>query len=259
MQEKKYFNRSASDGDRVMPYIKGLKRCLPKPTACIAIDEEATFRETFPDDAHAITEAIRSGMEKNGDANEALVHVVRGHEAVDGKYVTVDCHLDEDAVSRVLRRLCERNIKRPFERRSLVHTYHLDSMSYAVEHRQNTGEVKIRCWDQRCCEMDVRPDLGSAVCFQRRENARPHAFSCRADVHHKEKTERLTVDMSGNTSLQIDMLEEGGGRACLVHRRCDHRFPYAAVCRAVTCLLAARPEAEAKPHRDMPPGNACHF
>lgn len=224
-----------------MPYIKGLKRSLPKPTVSIAIDEEATCRETFPDDAHTITKAIRDGMEKNKDSTETVVHVIGDHDAVDGQYVTMDCRMSEDAISRLFRRLCERNIKRPFERRSLVHTYQLDSMTYAVEHRQSTGDVKIRCWEERCCELDVRPDFGTALSFQKRDNVRPHAFSCRSDLHYKEKTERLLVDMSGNTSIQIDLLDDGGGRACLIYRRPEYKFPYRAVCRAVTCLLAARP------------------
>ena len=223
-----------------MPQIKGLKRSLPKPTASIAIDEEATCRETFPEDAHALTRAVRDGMEANPEATEAAVHVAGGHDAEDGRYVALDCGLTEDAASRVLRRLCERNARRPFERRSLVHTYHIDSLSYAVEHRQSTGETKIRCWDERCCELGVREDLGVALSFQRREGARPHSFSCSSAVHHKERTERLTADMGGNTHVQIDLLEGGGARACLVHRRADYRFPYRAVCRAATCLLAAR-------------------
>lgn len=223
-----------------MPYIKGLKRSLPKPTAAIAIDEEATCRETFPDEAHTITKAVRDGMERHGDATEAVVHAIGGHGAEDGKYVSVECLLSEDAVSRVLRRLIERNVRRPFERRCLVHTYHLDSSTYAVEHRTGQVDVKIRCWDERCCELDVRPGIGAAMAFQRRDNVRPHSFSCRSDVHHRERTERLTVDMGGSTFLQIDLEERGGARACVIYRRPDYRFPYKAVCRAVTCLLAAR-------------------
>ena len=223
-----------------MSHTKGLKRCLPKPTASIAIDEEATCRETFPDDAHAITRAVRDGMAAHAEANEAAVHVIVDHDASDGRYVTLGCEVSEDAVSRVLRRLCEKNVKRPFERRSLVHTYHRDSLTYAVEHRQGANDVKIRCWDERCCELDVRPGLGAAVSFQRRDVVRPHSFGCGADVHHREKTERLWVDMSGGASIQIDLLEGGGARACMIYRRPEHKFPYKAVCRAVACLLEAR-------------------
>lgn len=229
-----------------MPHVKGLKRSLPKPTAALAIDEDATSRETFPDDAHTLTRLVKEGLDKHADATEAVVHAIRGGCDVEaGKYVMMDCSVDEDAVSRLMQRLCERNVRRPFEKKALVHTYHLDSMSYAVEHRQATGEKKIRCWDERCCELDVRPSLNAAISFQRKDNVRPHSFPARADVHHAERSERLSVDMSGNAFLQIDVLGSGEVRVCAIVKRTDYKFPYRAVCRAMTCLLAATATAAA--------------
>lgn len=218
------------------PSSKGLKRTLPRPIASLAIDEEETCRETFPEEAHAVTRALRDGLEKHDDATEAVVHVVGGHETDDGMYVTLDCFLTEAAVSRLFGRLVERNVVRPFERRSVVHTYHIDSKTYAVENLR--GAVKIRCWEERCCELEVLPALSAAISFQRRDNTRPHSFSSRSDVHNAEVTERLAVDMGGSTWINVDLLD-GGGRACLTHRRTTYKFPYKAVCRAATCLLAA--------------------
>lgn len=227
-----------------MPHVKGLKRSLPKPTAALAIDADATSRETFPDDAHALTKLVRDGLGKHEEATEAVVHAVLGGCDADGdrgRYVVMKCGMDEDAASRIMRRLCERNVRTPFEKRALVHTYHLDSMTYSVEHRQSSGDKAVRCWDERCCELDVRPSLSAAVSFQRRDGVRPHSFPSRSDVHHAERSERLSVDMGGNVWLQIDVLGAGEIRACAVVRRTDYRFPYRAVCRAMTCLLAARP------------------
>lgn len=225
-----------------MVHVKGLKRTLPKPTAALAIDEDATVRETFPEDAHALTRVIRDGLEKNADATEAVVHAIRRGCEVEteaGKYAVMDCGLDEDAATRLIQRLCERAVSRPFEKKALVHTYHLDSLSYSVEHIQSSGDKKIRCWDERCCELDVRPSLGAAVSFQRTESVKPHAFPARADVHLAERSERLSVDMSGNTFLHLDVLATGEIRARVVIKRTCYKFPYRAVCRAMTCLLAA--------------------
>lgn len=126
------------------------------------------------------------------------------------------------ASSRILHRLCERRTRRPFDKRSLVHSYHLDSTAYAVEHRQSGGEIKVRCWDESCCELDVRPGLHAAIAFQRKDHARAHCFPARAEVHHAERADRLTVDMSGGVSLQLDILADGAVRACVIVKRTEY-------------------------------------
>eukprot|EP00873_Tetraselmis_striata_P033978 jgi/Tetstr1/454242/TSEL_041161.t1 len=154
-------------------HAKGFKRTLPRPIAAVAADEDATVRETFPDDAHAVTRMVRDGLERHGEAEEAVVHVIGGHDVQDGKYVVLDCHLDHDAVARVVQRLCERSVRHPFERKAVVHTYHMDSLTYSVEQWIGAGGTKVRCWDERCCELSVRPALRAAVSYQRRDNVRP--------------------------------------------------------------------------------------
>lgn len=225
-----------------MPRVRGLKRCLPKATAALAIDEDACSRETFPDEAHALTKAVRDGLQRNAEATEAVVHAIDGGTCVsaEGDYVEASCSIGEDAVGRILQRVSSHaGVKRPFERRTLVHSYHIDSLTYTVEHfHRSSGEKKIRCWDERCCELDLRPRLGAAVAFQKRENVRPHLFPSRSDLHHAERTERLLIDMSGSAFLQIDALGGGSARACAVIKRTDYTFPYKAVCRTLACLLS---------------------
>lgn len=224
---------------------KGLKRSLPRPTVGIAIDADATSRETFPDEAHAVTKLVKDGMDKNAEASEAVIHLTSPRvNSSDGRYLALECGVDEDSVSRILNRLIERSVRRPFEKRSVVHRYHIDSLTYCVEHRQTTDDKKVRCWDERCCELDVRPSLSVAIAFQRLDRVHAHSFPSRSDVHHREAHERLTVDMSGNVFLQIDVPHGRGSgeqcRACVVVRRSDYKFPYRAVCRAVTCILSGR-------------------
>jgi hypothetical protein len=227
-----------------MPHVRGLKRCLPKATAALAIDEDASSRETFPEEAHALTRAVRDGLQRNAEATEAVVHAIDGGTcvSVEGDYVEASCSVDEDAIGRILQRVSSHAcVKRPFERRSLVHSYHIDSLTYVVEHfHRSSGEKKIRCWDERCCELDVRPGLGAAVAFQKRDNVRPHLFPARSDLHHVERAERLVVDMTGNAYLQVDVLGNDVARACAVIKRTDYAFPYKAVCRTMACLLSGR-------------------
>lgn len=203
----------------------------------MAMDMDAAYRETFPDRAHAVTRSIRDGLERNPDASEAAVYVFSGHHDAPGKYVSIDVGFGESDVSRVIGMIIGSRVKQLFDKRALVHTYNIDSMTYSVEHRKN-GEVRISCWDERCIEMDVRPDAGVAVSFQRRDRISPIAFSCCSDVHYSERSERLLVDMSGSTYIQIDFVD-GCYRVCVTHRRTSYNFPYIAVCRAVTCILAA--------------------
>ena len=248
---QKFVGRTqARAGPRRMPYAKGLKRVIPKATVALAIDEDATSRETFPEEAHFLARGLRAGFERNADATEAVVHVIRSHEIEAERFVAMGCGLSEEDVSRVLRRVAESSARRPFERRSLVHSFHLDSAVLSVEIRQGTGDMRARCWDERCCEADVRPEAGFALSFQARESRKPHTFSCRAEVHHWERAERLTVDMTGGVALQVDVLDHGRGfRASLSVPR---GFSYRAACRGIKCLLAASDGAPSA----RPPGAA---
>lgn len=218
-----------------------LRRCLPRPTVALRLDREAV-EETFPKDAQDACAAVKSVLECNAEATEVTVHRISSQFcAEDGKYAAFDAKLSAGELSGIINRICEKNVRSPFEKRSVVHAYHMDSATYAVEQRLNTGDTKIKCWDERCCALDSRPDKCVAICAQQTVPVKPHMFSSRADVHHAERFERLSVDMTSGVFLQIEVLREDDrsyfGRARVVYRRSDYAFPYRTVCRALTCLL----------------------
>lgn len=222
----------------------GLRRCLPRPTIALRLDREAA-EETFPQDAHDVCLAIKAILSENKDATEVAVHKIAGVVGSEpGSHAVFDASLDPSDISRILGKVCEKDVRLPFEKRSVVHTYYMDSVSYAVEQRLNTDETRVKCWDERCCALDVRPEKGVAISAQQTVAVKPHMFTSRSDVHHAERCERLSVDMTSGVFLQIDLLRDEEtsktfGRAKVVYRRGQFAFPYRAVCRAMACMLLA--------------------
>jgi hypothetical protein len=207
----------------------------------LRLDREAS-EETFPKEARDACDAVKAILERNEEATEVAVHRISSlFGAEDGKYAAFDAKLSPCQLTGIINRICEKNVRSPFEKRSVVHAYHMDSVTYAVEQRLNTGDTKIKCWDERCCALDARPEKGIAISAQHTVPVKPHMFTSRADVHHAERFERLSVDMTSGVFLQIEILCEDErsyfGRARVVYRRSDYAFPYRTVCRALTCLM----------------------
>lgn len=212
----------------------GFKRSLPRPTVAIRLDAEAG-EEDFPQAARDACAAVKAMAERNPESTSVTVHRINGAEsAPDGEYAVLDASVTDEQITGILRRLCARNVKSPFEKRSVVHAYHMDATSYVVENRLNTGEIKIRCWDEACCEIDARP--GVAVSADRTHPVRPHMFTSRSDLHHAARFERLHVDMTSGVCVELDV-GEGVNQARMVYKRAQYAFPYRAVCRALACLM----------------------
>lgn len=218
-----------------------LRRCLPRPTVALRLDREAAD-ETFPKGAQDACAAVKSILERNAEATEVAAHRIASQFcAEEGKYAAFDARLSPGELTGILNRICEKSVRSPFEKRSVVHAYHMDSATYTVEQRINTGDTKIKFWDERCCALDARPEKGIAICAQQTVPVKSHMFTSRADVHHAERFERLSVDMTSGVFLQIEVLREDEhsyyGRARVIYRRSEYAFPYRTMCRALTCLL----------------------
>nr|WRJ69808.1 hypothetical protein TetV2_00359 [Oceanusvirus sp.] len=222
-----------------------LRRCLPRPTDAIRIEKEAN-ETRYEDRVHAVVGAARDIMQRNPEASELAVMVFssmeRGDEG-DGGGFALRCGIDDDGARRLLRAVSSSKARRPFERKSAVHEYRMDGVTLAVEKMcgtssQERGDVRIRCWEERCCEMEVMD--GFALAATSRKSVKPHSFSSRADVHSEDSFERLSIECGSGIRIVLDCFEAGKSSARVFIRKMDYNFPYKAACAAVGCLSAAK-------------------
>jgi hypothetical protein len=220
-----------------------LRRCLPRPTQAIRLEREAN--EPLYDDAtHAVVGSARDALAKNPGASEATVFLCARADRSSGgpggqgdsDALALRCRIDDDAALRVLRAVSASQIRQPFERKARVHEYRMDGLALSVE-KTTTGDVRVRCWEERCYALDVMS--GFAVAATSTNNVKPHGFPSRADLHSDQSFERMTVDFGSGVLLFLDCFEDGtiGARATM--RRTDYAFPYKAACAAVHCLSQA--------------------
>jgi hypothetical protein len=219
-----------------------LRRCLPRPTEAIRIEKQ-TNETIYADRTPAVVGAARDILARNPAAFEVTVMTFGAMEG-GGDGLALRCHLDDDAVRRLLREVSSSQIRRPFERRAAVHEYRIDGTTLSVERRcgvvsSEKRDVLIRCWEERCCEMEVMD--GFAVAATRRRSIKPHAFPSTADLHSREAFERLTIECGSGIRIVLDCFQQGASCARVIIRKMDYSFPYQRACSAVQCLTKAGP------------------
>ena len=231
-----------------------LRRCLPRPTQAIRLEREAN-EPVYDDATHAVVGSARDALMNNPGASEATVFLCaradrfgssngskqeEGSEQEEGSTqdegLALRCNIDDDAALRMLRAVSASHIRQPFERRGRVREYRMDGLSLSVE-KTTTGDVRVRCWEERCWALDVMS--GFAVAATSTTNVKPHCFPSRADLHSDQSFERLTVDAGSGIRLFLDCFDDGTTSARATMRRTDYAFPYRAACAAVHCLAAA--------------------
>ena len=218
-----------------MPPKYRLKRCLPRPTDAVKADNPDNVE--YSTEVHEICKNVRGAFDACKEATEVQVFTFSRVE--DDPLMTVlECGADGDACGRVLRALSARRIRRPFENRSYVYNFFMDSVCYTAEYKSSEGErdKSVYCYDERCS--DVSAVGRCCVATLVKTKLKPHTFSSRKDVHHSESLERLRIDMGRGVQLYVECLDEGN-RVRLVVRRPAEGYPYTTVCSALTCLLAA--------------------
>ncbi|AUF82310.1 hypothetical protein TetV_218 [Tetraselmis virus 1] len=212
-----------------------LRRSLPRPTDAIRIDKEALETQYDPK-IHTMCKCLKDYCEKNDDWTEIRVIPFIGIESSQDKYIAMNCELSDNYVRKFLQEVSSCKIKKPFEKKTVVHSYYIDSISYSVEtYKHSTTDKNIRCWDERCVDVQIHDGLFVAATVV--QPLKAHSFPSKSNIHHDEIYERLTIEMGSGVRLVLDNLEQNKNRIKLTISKNDFKFPYKTVISALSCIM----------------------